>query len=135
MKIMIEYWVVNIETLRSTELTSKNMMDRISICEALTKRNKIDPFLKLMINGEEKWITYDNIVRKRSCLKRGEASQTMPKPGITTRKVLLCIWRDWKGIIYYELLPWGKTLNSDIYCQQLDHLKIVTDQKRPELAN
>ncbi|GFX36156.1 putative DD34D transposase [Trichonephila clavipes] len=28
-----------------------------------------------------------------------------------------------------------QTLNSDIYCQQLDHLKLVTDQKRPELAN
>ncbi|GFX33490.1 hypothetical protein TNCV_1006511 [Trichonephila clavipes] len=29
----------------------------------------------------------------------------------------------------------GQTLNSDIYCQQLDRLKIVIDQKWPELAN
>ncbi|GFW30984.1 histone-lysine N-methyltransferase SETMAR [Trichonephila clavipes] len=28
------------------QLTPKNMMDRISICEALAKRNEIDPFLK-----------------------------------------------------------------------------------------
>ncbi|GFS68994.1 histone-lysine N-methyltransferase SETMAR [Trichonephila clavipes] len=51
------------------------------------------------------------------------------------RKVLLCIWRDWKGIIYYELLPYGQTLNSDLYCQQLDHLKLEIDQKRPKLAH
>ncbi|GFX23868.1 mariner Mos1 transposase [Trichonephila clavipes] len=42
---------------------------------------------------------------------------------------------DWKGIIYYELLPYDQTLNLDIYCQQLDRLKLVTDQKRPDSAN
>ncbi|XP_015604617.1 histone-lysine N-methyltransferase SETMAR-like [Cephus cinctus] len=117
------------------ELTQKNLMDRISICEALVKRNEIDPFLKRMVTGDEKWVTYDNIVRKRSWSKRGEATQTVAKPGITVRKVLLCIWWDWKGIIYYELLPYGQTLNSDLYCHQLDRLKLAIDQKRPQLAN
>ncbi|GFW48602.1 histone-lysine N-methyltransferase SETMAR [Trichonephila clavipes] len=31
--------------LGATLINIKNMMDRISICEALTKRNEIDPFL------------------------------------------------------------------------------------------
>ncbi|GFW88450.1 histone-lysine N-methyltransferase SETMAR [Trichonephila clavipes] len=44
------------------QITPKNMMDRISICEALAKRNEIDPFLKQMVTGDEKWVTYDNIV-------------------------------------------------------------------------
>ncbi|KAL9918814.1 histone-lysine N-methyltransferase SETMAR-like [Glossina fuscipes fuscipes] len=117
------------------QLTERNMMDRISICEALAKRNEIDPFLKRMVTGDEKWITYDNPVRKRSWSKSGEAPQTVVKPGLTARKVLLCIWWDWKGIIFYELLPYGQTLNSDLYWQQLDRLKIAMDQKRPELAN
>ena len=94
-------------------------MDRISICEALIKRNEIDPFLKRMVTGDEKWVTYDNIVRKRSWSKRGKAAQTVAKPGLTARKVLLCIWRDFKGIIHYELLPSGQTLNSNQYCEQL----------------
>ncbi|XP_046835602.1 histone-lysine N-methyltransferase SETMAR-like [Vespa crabro] len=76
------------------QLTPKNIMDRISICEALANRNEIDPFLKRMMTGDEKWVTYDNFVRKRSWSKRGEAAQTMAKPGLTTRKVLLCIWWD-----------------------------------------
>ncbi|GFT94901.1 histone-lysine N-methyltransferase SETMAR [Trichonephila clavipes] len=57
------------------------------------------------------------------------------KQGLTARKVLLCIWWDWKGIIYYELLLYHQTQNSDLYCQQLDRLKLETDQKWPELAN
>ncbi|GFT74179.1 mariner Mos1 transposase [Trichonephila clavipes] len=69
------------------------MMDQISICEALAKRNEIDAFLKRMVTGDKKWVTYDNIVRKRSWSKR------------------------------------------DLYCQQLDLLKLAIYQKRTELAN
>ncbi|GFT42517.1 histone-lysine N-methyltransferase SETMAR [Trichonephila clavipes] len=46
------------------QLTPINMMDRIFICEAVAKRNEIDPFLKQMVTGNEKWVTYGNIVRK-----------------------------------------------------------------------
>ncbi|GFX42869.1 histone-lysine N-methyltransferase SETMAR [Trichonephila clavipes] len=75
------------------QLPPENMMYRISICEAFTKRNEIDTFLKRMMTGDEKWVTYYNIARKRSWSKQ-------LKPGLTARKVLLCIWRDWKGIIH-----------------------------------
>ena len=57
------------------------------------------------------------------------------KPGLTARKVLLCVWWDWQGIIHYELLPYGQTLNSDMYCQQLDRLNAALMQKRPSLIN
>ncbi|GFT25006.1 mariner Mos1 transposase [Trichonephila clavipes] len=107
------------------------MMDRISICEALAKRNERDPFFKRMVTGDEKGVTYDNIVQKRSWSKRGEAVQTVAQPELAVKKVLLCIWWEWKGIIYYELLPYGQTLNSDPYCQQLDRLKLEIDQNRP----
>ncbi|GFT10405.1 histone-lysine N-methyltransferase SETMAR [Trichonephila clavipes] len=90
-------------------------MNQIFICEDLAKRNEIDPFLKQMVTGGEKWAKYSNTVRKPSWSKRGVAAQTMAKPGLTSRK--------------------GQTLRSDIYCQQLNRLKLVTDQKRPELAN
>ncbi|GFX19325.1 hypothetical protein TNCV_3014641 [Trichonephila clavipes] len=59
------------------------MMDRISICEALARRNEIDPFLKWMVTGDEKWVTYCNIVRKRTWSKCGEAAQTVVKPRLT----------------------------------------------------
>ncbi|GFV56357.1 histone-lysine N-methyltransferase SETMAR [Trichonephila clavipes] len=41
----------------------KSMMDRVSICEALSKRSEIDTFFKRMVTGVEKWVTYNNIVR------------------------------------------------------------------------
>ncbi|GFX89215.1 histone-lysine N-methyltransferase SETMAR-like protein [Trichonephila clavipes] len=62
------------------------MMGRISICEALTKRDEIDPFLKRMVTGEEKWITYT----RQYCAKTimVEAAQTVAKPRLTSRKII-----------------------------------------------
>ncbi|GFV63335.1 histone-lysine N-methyltransferase SETMAR [Trichonephila clavipes] len=43
-------------------LTPIIIMDQISISKALAKRNKINSFLKRMVTGDEKLVTYDNIV-------------------------------------------------------------------------
>ena len=51
-------------------------MDRVSICESLLKRNEIEPFLKQMITGDEKWSTYDNNVRKKD---RGRSPEKLHK--------------------------------------------------------
>ena len=73
------------------DLTQKNISARMNACESLLNRNKIDPFLKRMVTGDEKWVTYDNVKRKRYWSKSGEAAQTVVKPGLTARKVLLCV--------------------------------------------
>ncbi|KAG5335729.1 SETMR methyltransferase, partial [Acromyrmex heyeri] len=78
----------------------KNMMDRINICHTLLKRNEIESFLKRMITGDEKWITYDNRIRKRSWIKKGEKkAQAIAKPGLTTKK--LCV----VGLYNFDIVP------------------------------
>lgn len=117
------------------ELTQKNLIFRVSICESLLKRNKIEPFLKRLVTGDEKWIKYENVVRKRSWSKKGELPKTASKPGLTQKKVLLSVWWDYQGIIHYELLPPGQTINSSLYCQQLVRLQQAIEKKRPSLYN
>ena len=46
----------------------------------------------------------------------------------------MCIWSDWKGVLYYELLPENQTTNSKKYCSQLDQLEAL-DEESPELVN
>jgi len=48
---------------------------------------------------------------------------------------MLSVWWDWKGVVYFGLLPRNLTLNSEVYCQQLDKLNAAIDEKRPELVN
>ena len=40
-----------------------------------------------------------------------------------------------KGIVYFELLPPNRTINSVVYIEQLTKLNNVVEEKRPELTN
>ena len=54
------------------KLNEIHLTKRISICDSLLKRNETYPFLKRIIMGDEQWVVYDNVVRKRSWRKRDE---------------------------------------------------------------
>ena len=102
------------------ELTERNRLERTTACMSLLARNKYEPFLKRLVTGDEKWILYENPERKRSWSQRNQPPQRCAKPGLHPRKVLLCVWWDYKGILYFELLSSGDTINSDKYCTQLE---------------
>ena len=59
-KSLTQSWIQKEARWIPHELSIRNMMDRINICDTLLKRNEIEPFLKRMITDDEKWITYDN---------------------------------------------------------------------------
>ena len=48
---------------------------------------------------------------------------------------MLSVWWDWKGVVFFELLPRNQTINSDVYCRQLNKLNAAVKEKRPELVN
>ncbi|GFY12733.1 mariner Mos1 transposase [Trichonephila clavipes] len=112
-----------------------NLSDRVRMCSSHLIRRNVQLFLDKLITGHEKWILYDNIKRKKSYCKPGTSSATVPKPSIHQRKVLLCLWWDRKGPVYYELLKQGKTINADLYCNQLNKLNAVIKEKMPALAS
>ena len=87
------------------------------------------------MTGNEKWILYNNVEGKQLWDKRNEPPPTTPKASLHPKKVLLCIWWDWKGSLYYEFLLENKTIISNKYCFQLDQLKAALSEKCPELVN
>ena len=48
---------------------------------------------------------------------------------------MLSVWWDWKGIVYYEILEPGQTVDSVLYFQQLTRLQEAIQKKRWELVN
>ena len=111
------------------ELTQKNLMDRIFICELLLNRNKIDPFLKRIVVMKSGSLTTTSSENGRG---RIAVSRRKRWPSQDWWPGRFCCVFDWQGIIYYELLPYGQTLNSDLYCQQLDNYE---GSNRPEAAS
>ena len=95
------------------KLSEKNLLDCISPCDSLLKRNENVPFLKQIVTGNEKWILYNNVEQKRWWGKRNEPPPATPKAGLHPKKVMLCIWWDWKGVLYCELFPENQRINSN----------------------
>ena len=124
----LDIWVPHI-------LTEKNLCRRVDVCDLLLKRQEYDPFLMRIVTGDEKWVVYNNVKRKRSWSKQDEPAQSTSKADIHQKKVMLSVWWDFKGIVYFELLPDNTTINSEVYCHQLDNLNDSLKKKRPELIN
>ncbi len=112
-------------------LSEINIAQRLSICVSLSSRYKKKSFLWKIVTGDEKWIYYDNTVNKKQWLSPGEPSIATPKPEIHRKKVMLCVWWDQKGIIYYELLEPKQTVTADLYSNQLMRLSQALERKRP----
>lgn len=75
----LDVWVPHV-------LTERNLCRRIDVCDSLLKRHENDPFLKRIITGDEKWVVYNNVKRKRSWSKKDEPAQTISKADIHQKK-------------------------------------------------
>ena len=71
---------------------------------------------------------------KKSSVKPGQPAKSTAKPNIRGAKVMLCIWWDQNGMLYYEPLKPGETINRERYRTQLIRLKRAIAEKRPEYA-
>ena len=98
--------------------------------DSLLKSNENLAFLKQIVMGSEKSILYNNVEWTRLWGNWNEPPLTTPKTSLHPKKVISCVWWDWKGIPYYELLSENQTINSNKCFSQLDQLKAVLDQER-----
>lgn len=113
------------------ELSERSIGQRLNTCVSLLARQQKKDFLWKIVTGDEKWVYYDNPRRKKSWVDPGQPATSTPKQDIHSKKVLLCIWWDIKGVIYYELLPPGETVTAERYNNQLIRLNKELDRKRP----
>ena len=116
------------------ELKPRDVERRFCMSEMLLERHKKKSFLHRIVTGDEKWIHYDNPKRKKSYVQPGQPAKSTAKPNIHGAKVMLCIWWDQNGPLYYELLKSGQTITGDLYRTQLIRLKRAIIEKRPEYA-
>lgn len=117
------------------QLTDRNKEQRKTIAEMLLQRFNRKSFLHRIVTGDEKWIYFDNPKRKRSWVNPGDLTTSTAKPNIHGKKVILCIWWDQQGVLYYELLQPGETVTANRYQQQLQQLRNQLSIKRPEWAH
>uniref|UniRef100_A0A8R1HSS5 Transposase n=2 Tax=Caenorhabditis japonica TaxID=281687 RepID=A0A8R1HSS5_CAEJA len=90
-------------------LSPYKMQARVTACQSLLLNPQRKQFLADLVTGDESW----------------------PKANLHEKKCLLsCFW-DAKGMLYYELLPQGRTVNATTYSNQLASLALALREKRP----
>ncbi|GFT73976.1 histone-lysine N-methyltransferase SETMAR [Trichonephila clavipes] len=115
--------------------SEENRANRSTTCYLLLQRYNTEPFFDCSITSEVKWVLYDNPKRKRMWLSPNKPPRRIAKPGLHPKKSLLCIWRGIRGIVHFEVLKPGETVDADLYCAQLDRLNQSLIEKYPAIIN
>lgn len=116
------------------QLNENQLNARITACRKHLAGHNKHSFLSRIITGDEKWVYYENPKRKASYVDPGQPSTSAPKREIHCNKLMLCIWWDQKGVVYYELLKPNETVTADRYRRQLNELAKKLNEKRPLIA-
>lgn len=116
------------------ELKERDIERRKAMSEILLAKQKRKDFLHRIVTGGEKWIYFDNPKRRKFICDRGKPSTSTPKRNIHSKKLMLCIWWDQKGVMHHELLKRSQTITAELYEQQLILSNNALKNKRPEYA-
>jgi histone-lysine N-methyltransferase SETMAR len=112
-------------------LTRTQMQQRLNICMFLLNKHRKKPFYSKIITGDEKWVYFENPAHQKAWIDKDETPPMTPIPQKHGKKIMLCVWWDIHGIIYWELLEKDETINAERYSTQLTRLSQNLDRMRP----
>lgn len=114
------------------QLTDDQKSKRVQACANLLSLKSDHEWIKQIVTGDEKWVLYVNHTRKRQWLPADREAQPEPKGDLHPKKVMLSIFWDYKGILWFDLLPSGKTITAEVYSRQLQNLADRHRELRPQ---
>lgn len=118
-------------------LTEDQKGRRLYICEDVVERINNDPsLLSRVVTGDESWIFEYDPESKRQSLQWKSPSSPRPQKARMSKskvKVMLITFFDIKGIIHFEFLECGTTVNQHVYKAILQRLREKIRRKRRDL--
>lgn len=107
------------------ELSHNNKLTRVTICSSLLtqiQRTGSNRFWESFLTSDEKWILYDNTSRRNQWLDPKQKPVGVAKPSRFCQKAMLCVWWNIYGLVHFEVLDGKKTVDSELYCAQLERV-------------
>jgi len=100
-------------------LTEDQKANRVNISQELRDRIRVDEnFLKTIVTGNKTWVYgYDFETKAQSSQWVGQGSRRQKKARMSrsNMKVMLVVFFDWQGVLHYEFIPRGQTVNMEFY--------------------
>jgi len=92
-------------------------------------------FMGQIITGNETWVYwYDPETKHQSSQWKSADSPRSKKVRhvLSNVKVMLIVFSDMEGIVHYEYVPQGQTVNQQFYLQVLKRLRPAVSRKRTQ---
>ena len=139
-------WKILTENLKMRKLCAKMVpkilskyqrQQRFTVCPDINERLNAEPdLLNSVITGDETWVfEYDPEMKRQSSEWKSYGSPR-PKKARKSKskvKVMLIVFFDNQGIVHFEFLPQGQTVNQTVYKKILWHLVRSVHEKRQSL--
>ncbi|UYV68001.1 hypothetical protein LAZ67_5002755 [Cordylochernes scorpioides] len=126
----------NVFKICSRILTEEQKEVRMDVCKNMVEMTRTDPeWMQKIITGNETWVyQYDPETKRQSSqwIERGEPK---PKKARFTKykvKSLLVTFFYINGLVHHEFIPFGRTINQEVYLRIMRRLREAVRLKRPE---
>ncbi|UYV81186.1 hypothetical protein LAZ67_20000260 [Cordylochernes scorpioides] len=92
-------------------------------------------WMQKIITRDETWVyQYDPETKRQSSqwIERGEPKPKKARFAKSKVKTLLVTFFDINGLVHHEFIPFGRTINQEVYLGIMRHLREAVRLKRPE---
>jgi len=115
-------------------LTAEQKDWRLSVATNMVQEAESDEnFMGQIITGDETWVYgYDPETKHQSSQWKSADSLRPKKARRVQSEVMLIVFFDMEGIVHYEYVPQGQTVNQQFYLQVLKCLTLAVSHKRPQ---
>ena len=72
-----------------------------------------------------------NMKQRKEWVTPGDTPNSRVKPDLHPKKTMICVWWDWEGMVYWEMLGRNVTVTKELYIAQLHRVKEAMGLKRP----
>ncbi|UYV69543.1 hypothetical protein LAZ67_6003931 [Cordylochernes scorpioides] len=109
---------------------------RMDVCKNMVEMTQTDPeWMQKIITGDETWVyQYDPETKRQSSqwIERGEPKPKKARLTNSKVKTLLVTFFDINGLVHHEFIPFGRTINQEVYLGIMRRLREAVRLKRPE---
>lgn len=107
-------------------LTPDMKQRRLDISQQFLVRYECEGFLNNIVTGDESWVHHFDPENKRASMEfhhKGSPTPKKFKAMPSAGKVMLTVFWDVQGVVHFEFMPKGTTINSARYSETLGKLK------------